>query len=95
MDVSFIPPSQQSIDAFFNSDSSAQKTHYLQSISSKPAQYKRLYLYLLDYYASIDINEAVAPFTETIKKGENIEQKDLLLTRLLLARDQRTTKKSF
>ncbi|WP_369434602.1 L,D-transpeptidase family protein [Psychromonas sp. MME1] len=87
MDVSFIPPSQQSIDAFFNSDSSAQKTHYLQSISSKPAQYKRLYLYLLDYYASIDINEAVAPFTETIKKGENIEQKDLLLTRLLLARE--------
>lgn len=79
------PPSEALINAFFNAESDNNKWVYLKSVTRKSEHYNRLYTHLLDYYASIDPYLTIQPYTASVKPGNKIADKQLLLTHLLLS----------
>lgn len=73
-------PSVSAIEKFFNNPSALARDKYLQSLSPSSMQYVKLYRKLSELYFTK--NMATGKYTAFAKPGEQLLQKDILLSRL-------------
>lgn len=76
------PPSQRSVDNFFNADSDQMRLYYIQALSPISTQQTALYNNLVQFKNTPDQNFDAVKFDEFSKIGDRLEQKTILLSRL-------------